>query len=89
MSEIGHVADSPAALRDVRSRGKSGKHLIALSFFAFDPNAILGCSRYRSLQRLHRLMSAIRIPDAVTNVAALLGHALTMRQLVTTSEINW
>jgi hypothetical protein len=29
----------PTALRDVRSQGQSGKHLLALSFSAFDPNA--------------------------------------------------
>jgi hypothetical protein len=28
----------PTALRDVRSQGQSGKHLLALSFSAFDPN---------------------------------------------------
>jgi len=27
----------PTALRDVRSQGQSGKHLLALSFSGFDP----------------------------------------------------
>src|SRR5258705_7129092 len=29
----------PTALRNVRSRGQSGKHLLALSFSGFDPSA--------------------------------------------------
>jgi hypothetical protein len=27
----------PTALRDVRSQGQSGKHMLALSFSGFDP----------------------------------------------------
>jgi hypothetical protein len=32
-----HETDMPAALRDVRSQGQSGKHMLALSFSGFDP----------------------------------------------------
>jgi hypothetical protein len=32
-----HETDMPTALRDVRSQGQSGKHLLALSFSGFDP----------------------------------------------------
>jgi hypothetical protein len=31
----------PTALRDVRSQGQSGKHLLSLSFSGFDPNRTL------------------------------------------------
>jgi hypothetical protein len=34
-----HETDMPTALRDVRSQGQSGKHLLALSFSGFDPAA--------------------------------------------------
>jgi hypothetical protein len=32
-----HETDIPTALRDVRSQGQSGKHMLALSFSDFDP----------------------------------------------------
>jgi len=31
----------PTAVRDVRSQGQSGKHILALSFSGFDPTATL------------------------------------------------
>jgi hypothetical protein len=31
----------PTALRDVRSQGQSGKHMLALSFSGFDPTLTL------------------------------------------------
>jgi hypothetical protein len=34
----------PAALRDVRSQGQSGKHLLALSFSGFDPGCVKTCT---------------------------------------------
>jgi hypothetical protein len=34
-----HETDMPTALRDVRSQGQSGKHMLALSFSGFDPKA--------------------------------------------------
>jgi hypothetical protein len=34
-----HETDIPTALRDVRSQGQSGKHMLALSFSDFDPTA--------------------------------------------------
>jgi hypothetical protein len=36
-----HETDTPTALRDIRSRGQSGKHLLAWSFSGFDPNQTL------------------------------------------------
>jgi hypothetical protein len=36
-----HFSDITFVLRDVRSRGQSGKHLLALSFSAFDFEADL------------------------------------------------
>jgi hypothetical protein len=35
-----HETDMPTALRDVRSQGQSGKHLLALSFSGFDPGRV-------------------------------------------------
>jgi hypothetical protein len=32
----------PTALRDVRSQGQSGKHMLALSFSGFDPISDIG-----------------------------------------------
>src|SRR6267378_2032811 len=32
-----HETDMPTALRDVRSQGQTGKHILALSFSGFDP----------------------------------------------------
>jgi hypothetical protein len=32
--------DMPTVLRDVRSQGQSGKHLLALSFSGFDPGRV-------------------------------------------------
>jgi hypothetical protein len=32
-----HETDMPTALRDVRSQGQSGKHMLAWSFSGFDP----------------------------------------------------
>jgi hypothetical protein len=34
-----HVSDMPTLFRNVRSQGQSGKHVLALSFSGFDPNA--------------------------------------------------
>jgi hypothetical protein len=34
-----HETDIPTALRDVRSQGQSGKHLVAASISPFDPSA--------------------------------------------------
>ena len=39
MSPVGHKTDMPTVFRDVRFQGQSGKHLLALSFSAFDPEA--------------------------------------------------
>jgi hypothetical protein len=36
-SVLGNETDMPTALRDVRSQGQSGKHLLTLSFSGFDP----------------------------------------------------
>jgi hypothetical protein len=41
MSGSGHETDMPTALRNVRSQGQSGKHMLALSFSGFDPKATL------------------------------------------------
>src|SRR5258708_26046213 len=37
MSASGHETDMPTALRNVRSRGQSGKHMLAWSVSDFDP----------------------------------------------------
>src|SRR5712664_1006722 len=34
-----HETDMPTAMRDVRSQGRSGKHMLGLSSSQFDPNA--------------------------------------------------
>jgi hypothetical protein len=34
-----HETDMPTAMRDVRSRGQSAKHIHAVSFSGLDPNA--------------------------------------------------
>src|SRR6267142_3330329 len=40
-----HETDMPTVLRDVRSRGQSGKHVLALSFSGFDPLRTLAFAR--------------------------------------------
>ena len=42
-----HETDMPTVLRDVRSRGQSGKHVLALSFSGFDPEQTWGWSSSR------------------------------------------
>src|SRR5260370_7066683 len=42
-----HETDMPTALRDVRSQGQSGKHLLALSFSGFDPTRTLGLPAFQ------------------------------------------
>jgi hypothetical protein len=37
----------PTPLRDVRSQGQSGKHLLALSFSGFDPVSDVGIAGHR------------------------------------------
>ena len=37
-----HQTDMATALRDVRSQGQSGKHILAVSFSGFDPIRTLG-----------------------------------------------
>src|SRR5258708_16716067 len=39
-----HETDMPTALRDVRSQGQSGKHLLALSFSGFDLGCVKTCA---------------------------------------------
>jgi hypothetical protein len=48
-----HETDMPTALRDVRSQGQSGKHMLALSFSGFDP--IGDIDRFEIPQRGGRL----------------------------------
>jgi hypothetical protein len=38
---VWHQTDMPIALRNVRSQGQSGKHMLSLSFSVFDPNESL------------------------------------------------
>jgi hypothetical protein len=38
---VWHETDIPTLLRDVRSQGPSGKHILALRFSGFDPKAAL------------------------------------------------
>ena len=40
----GNKTDMPTLLRNVRSRGQSGKHLLAASISPFDPKATLAGS---------------------------------------------
>jgi hypothetical protein len=40
MSPVGNETDMPTALRDVRSQGQRGKHMLALSFSGFDPGCV-------------------------------------------------
>jgi hypothetical protein len=40
-----HETDMPTALRDVRSQGQSGKHLLALSFSGLDPTRTLALAQ--------------------------------------------
>jgi hypothetical protein len=44
-----HETDMTTALRDVRSQGQSGKHMLALSFSGFDPmyGPAARCKRFR------------------------------------------
>jgi hypothetical protein len=35
-----HETDMPTAMRDVRSRGQSGKHILAVSLSGFDPGCV-------------------------------------------------
>ncbi len=49
-----HETDMPTALRDVRSQGQSGKHLLALSFSGFDP----ACVKTRA-QRMRRIVFSL------------------------------
>jgi hypothetical protein len=46
-----HETDMPTALRDVRSQGQSGKHVLASSFSGFDPNRTFEGSVARSAPR--------------------------------------
>jgi hypothetical protein len=42
--------DMPTALRDVRSQGQSGKHMLALSFSGFDPTADISSDTQRPMR---------------------------------------
>jgi hypothetical protein len=42
MSVHGHETDMPTALRDVRSQGQSGKHLLSSGFSGFDSKRASG-----------------------------------------------
>src|SRR5258705_11498696 len=42
----------PTPLRNVRSRGQSGKHLLALSFSGFDPTETWAAQDFRSAKTL-------------------------------------
>ena len=44
---IWHETDMPTALRNVRSRGQSGKHVLALSFSGFDPKADVNAAHWK------------------------------------------
>src|SRR5258708_5694087 len=48
-----HETDMPTALRDVRSRGQSGKHMLAWSFSGFDP----ACVKTRASKECAELFS--------------------------------
>jgi len=38
---VWHETDMPTAMRDVRSRGQSGKNILAVSLSGFDPLAVI------------------------------------------------
>src|SRR5882762_1895054 len=52
-----HETDMPTAMRDVRSRGQSRKHILAMSLSGFDPNRTL--DRLDLLRKLPTLVSRI------------------------------
>src|SRR6266403_351391 len=61
-----HETDMRTALRDVRSQGQSGKHLLALSFSGFDRccrKSLLGVNKRNFLKLLMRFVrSDVRGP---------------------------
>ena len=51
MRDVGswHETDMPTALRNVRSQGQSGKHVLVVSFSGFDPSGTLAAKKIESL----------------------------------------
>src|SRR5258705_13823231 len=67
----------PTALRDVRSQGQSGKHLLALSFSGFDQRA--GAARVGPVAVQDQSIFLVRevvgeLLTGRTNVSVLLSH---------------
>jgi hypothetical protein len=53
-SVLGHETDMPTALRNFRFQGSSGKYMLALSFFGFDPTRTWAVQLVRSHSLLNR-----------------------------------
>ncbi len=49
-----HETDMPTVFRDVRFRGQSGKHLLALSFSGLDPDCVVSALLPFLLTKYHR-----------------------------------
>ena len=81
-----HETDMPTALRDVRSRGQSGKHILAVSFSVFGPTRTLqslGWSNCLFRPRPHEVsfvgLSNIRVNGvSVLEVRIVFGRSSTL-----------
>src|SRR6267142_902171 len=61
----------PTAMRDVRSRGQSGKHILAVSLSGFDPRQTFLMSSYRVLRRKQSRKGEFAMRRAVLICAVL------------------
>jgi hypothetical protein len=70
----------PTALRDVRSQGQSGKHMLALSFSGFDPGCVttdIVCARVPPMRRRDVIVGLASIATAWP-LAGRAEHALPL-----------
>ena len=68
LQQYRHEPDMPTALRDVRSRGQSGKHLLVLSFSGFDPKETF---RWRRNSRLRAILGCLRAFHSLVESATI------------------
>jgi hypothetical protein len=78
-----HETDMPAAVRDVRSQGQSGKHILAVSFSGFD-------LEQKSEIKIVRIADTCTSLESGVRSSILFGLATTpFKPLGGVTSVNW
>jgi hypothetical protein len=77
-----HETDMPTLLRNVRSQGQSGKHLLTLSFSGFDPSRTLGRSVWGPLFALSHSPPHRKVLGSRRQLGVSFGGSMKRRDFI-------